>query len=80
MSIFYPDNEKRKTRLLELSTDTQTFLHDIKGKYMDFKQLNSEINSKIAELFEQAGLKPPELTQFDILKAKGVCINICKPT
>lgn len=71
MSIFFPDNEKRKARLVELSTDTQTFLHQVKDKYAEFKVLNSEINHKITQLYEQAGLKPPETTQFDILKARG---------
>ena len=28
MGIFFPDNEKRKTRLIEISTDTQDFLYN----------------------------------------------------
>ncbi|MCM3782535.1 hypothetical protein M3231_06090 [Neobacillus mesonae] len=71
MSIFYPDNEKRKARLIELSADTQTFLYQLKGKYAEFKELSEEINKKIAIMYTQQGLTPPEITSFDILKASG---------
>ncbi|MBN3524539.1 hypothetical protein [Paenibacillus apiarius] len=76
MSIFFPDNEKRKNRLLELSADTQNFIAVSKQDYEQFKNLNAVINQKIAQLYANAGLTPPGITQLDILKAAGAAQEV----
>jgi hypothetical protein len=76
MSIFFPDNEKRKNRLLELSVDTQNFLAFSRQDYEQFKSLNAIINEKIAHLYTNAGLTPPAKTQLDILKAAGAAQDV----
>ena len=69
--IFFPDNENRKIRLLELSKDTQYFMNQAQDAYKKFTSLNTEINQKIFQLYLNSGLKPPQVTNIDILKIAG---------
>ncbi|MFD2179639.1 hypothetical protein [Veronia pacifica] len=78
MSIFYPDNDKRKKRLLELSSDAHHFLSDAKSACADFHQLLPEVNSRIAAVYRKAGLKPPGVHSVDILKTAGVVDQMSK--
>ncbi|WDH83257.1 hypothetical protein [Paenibacillus urinalis] len=76
MSIFFPDNDKRQARLIELSSDTQNFLNQLKNNYAEFTLLNQEINAKIADLYTQHGLTVPDVTSFDILQASGAAHDV----
>ena len=76
MGIFFPDNDKRQTRLIELSTDTQEFLFEATTDYTDFRKLNAQVNKQIAEAYDKAGLKPPSTTKVDILKAAGIADSV----
>ncbi|MEC2074424.1 hypothetical protein [Alkalihalophilus marmarensis] len=69
MSIFFPDNEKRHDRLLELSSDTQIFLYDLKDLYKEFVSVIENINDRVARLYQREGLAIPEITTIDILNA-----------
>lgn len=76
MSFFYPDNDHRNARLVELGGDCQLFLSDAKAAYARFRQLIVQVNTKIAEVYRSAGLKPPGVTAIDILKAGGAVTSI----
>jgi hypothetical protein len=69
MSIFFPDNDNRHDRLIQLSSDAQTFLQAAKSDYTTFRSLIAEINQEIAELYRRAGLTPPNVTTADIISA-----------
>jgi hypothetical protein len=69
MSIFFPDNDKRHTRLIELSSDAQSFLQASKNSYAEFKTLIAAVNTEIAALYQRAGLPPPDRTTADIITA-----------
>ncbi len=76
MSIFFPDNDNRHSRLIELSSDTQSFLDDAKKAYQEFKLLNTEVNVKIVAVYQKAGLTPPSVSPIDILEAQKAVHNI----
>lgn len=72
----FPDNDKRQARLIELSSDTQNFLNQLKNNYAEFTILSQEINAKIADLYTQHGLTVPDVTSFDILQASGAAHDV----
>jgi len=73
MAIFHPDNDSRKQRLVELTSDAQNYLKDAKAAYQQFTSLNSQINAKLSDLYKRAGLGAPSTTSAEILKdAKAV--------
>lgn len=76
MSIFFPDNKKRQSRLLELSSDSQVFLHEAKNDYARFKELTTQVNAKIAQVYEKSGLTPPGSTSLNILEIAGVAQSV----
>ena len=76
MSIFFPDNDNRRSRLIELSSDTQSFLNDAKKAYQEFTSLNTEVNAKIVAVYQKAGLTPPSVSPIDILEAQKAVHNI----
>ncbi|MEC2074423.1 hypothetical protein [Alkalihalophilus marmarensis] len=69
MPIFFPDNDKRKTRLIELATDTQNYLHDAANEYQEFKALLDHVNSQVASIYKEANLGQPNVQTVDVLKA-----------
>jgi hypothetical protein len=76
MSIFFPDNDNRRARLIELSSDTQDFLNDAKNAYQEFTTLNTEVNAKIVAVYQKAGLTPPTVSSIDILQAQKPIYDI----
>jgi hypothetical protein len=72
MPIFFPDNEHRQSRLIELGTDTQTFLFDATNGYAQFKTLLDQVNGQIADAYKEAKLQPPAVSSHDVLKIAGV--------
>src|SRR5512145_3230468 len=71
MSIFFPDNDLRQARLVELSADAQYSLQLAKAGFAEFKTLAATINQAIALLYQRSGLSPPATTNLDILRASG---------
>jgi hypothetical protein len=76
MSIFFPDNDNRRNRLIQLSSNTQSFLNDAKKAYQEFTSLNTEVNVKIVAVYQKAGLTPPLVSPVDILEAQKTVNNI----
>jgi hypothetical protein len=76
MSIFFPDNDNRRNRLIELSSDSQSFLSDAKNSYKEFTDLNAEVNAKIVAVYNKAGLTPPPVSNLDILQAQKSVYDI----
>lgn len=72
MPIFFPDNEKRKERLIELGTDAEDYLQESVSDYQSFQTLLKEVNKQIADVYQAAGLKPPSTRSVDILEQAGV--------
>jgi hypothetical protein len=72
MPIFFPDNQNRQTRLIELGTDTQNFLFDTATNYGNFKAILDHANKAIADAYNGANLKPPSVQSHDVLKIAGV--------
>ena len=72
MPIFFPDNDNRKTRVIQLGSDAQEYLHQAKEDYDTFEALLSTVNAQIAQVYQDAGLEPPGVTSVDILKASEV--------
>ncbi|GAK41713.1 hypothetical protein PUW24_10830 [Paenibacillus urinalis] len=68
MPIFYPDNDNRKRRLIELATDTENFLYDATANYNDFKALCTQVNAQIVSVYQEAGLKQPDISQINVIK------------
>ncbi|MCM3782536.1 hypothetical protein M3231_06095 [Neobacillus mesonae] len=68
MPIFFPDNDKRKTRLIELATDTENFLYDATTYYRDFKSLCNVVNKQIADVYQEAGLQKPDISQINVIQ------------
>jgi hypothetical protein len=76
MPIFFPDNQNRQTRLIELGTDTQTFLFDAATAYADYKALLDIVNQQIADAYRSANLTPPDVQSKDVLNIAGVTDQI----
>ncbi|WP_019419517.1 hypothetical protein [Paenibacillus sp. OSY-SE] len=76
MGIFFPYNDKRKVRLLELSTDTEHFFYDATADYQDFKKLCEVVNKQIVAVYNEAGLKAPDIKQVDVIKQTGITNDI----
>lgn len=76
MPIFFPDNDKRKTRLIEMATDTENFLYDATTSYADFKALCDVVNKQIADVYKEAGLGIPKVTNIDVIKAADPASDI----
>lgn len=72
MTIFYPDNDKRTERVLELGTDAQSFLYQSTLDYGTFTTLMSTVNQQLADVYKQSGLQPPSVTTVNILQQAGV--------
>lgn len=72
MLIFFPDNDNRKTRVIQLGSDAQEYLYQAKEDYDTFEALLSTVNAQIAQVYQEAGLEPPGVTSVDILKASEV--------
>ncbi|MFD2179640.1 hypothetical protein [Veronia pacifica] len=72
MSITYPDNEKRQTRLVELGTDAQDYLFQAQTDYDTFEELLGEVNQVIADVYREANLQAPSVRKVDIFKESGV--------
>jgi hypothetical protein len=71
-SIFYPHNGARKIRLIEMATDTQSFLYEALNDYVEFKSLTAQVNEQIMTAYDKAGLQPPSTKQVDIIKAEDI--------
>lgn len=63
----YDDNPKRVQRLSELTSDTQSVVGDAKALYAAFLKASGELNSKLAAVYAQAKLQPPDPDSHDIL-------------
>jgi hypothetical protein len=72
MPIFFPDNDNRKKRVLELGSEAQNYLYQAQQDYNTFTSLLTTINTQIAQVYKDAGLTPPSLTPVDIFKAADV--------
>lgn len=72
MGIFFPDNDKRKFRLIEMATDAQEFLFESTTDYDEFKKLSAQVNKQVTDAYSKAGLKPPGVKKVDILKLAGI--------
>lgn len=72
MPIFFPDNDKRKSRVIELGSDAQNYLFQAQSDYEQFETLLTTINNQIANTYEEAGLTAPPVTSVDIFKAADV--------
>jgi hypothetical protein len=68
MPIFFPDNDNRKARVLELGSEAQNFLYQATDDFNTFTALLSTVNSQIADAYREAGLEPPKTSPVDILK------------
>jgi hypothetical protein len=75
MSIFFPDNEKRRARLIQLTTDTSAFLCESAELYRDFQRVLGELDEHIATAYRAAGLTPPGMSEVDVLAAARVPID-----
>jgi hypothetical protein len=67
MSIFFPDNDKRHDRLIQLGADTQGFLTQAKTHYQEFRSLLTQANGRIAAVYQRAGLQAPTMSTVDVL-------------
>jgi len=76
MPIFFPDNDKRRARLVELSADAQGFLTEAKTTYKQFLALNTQVNARIAAVYQKAGLARPSVSPIDILRAQKSVYDI----
>jgi hypothetical protein len=72
MPIFFPDNDNRKTRVIQLGSDAQEYLYRAKEDYDTFEALLTTVNAQISQVYQEAGLEPPGVTSVDILKASEV--------
>ena len=72
MPIFFPDNDNRKTRVIQLGSEAQDYLYQAQKDYEDFETLLTTVNVQIAQVYQEAGLQPPGVTKVDILKASEV--------
>jgi len=72
MPIVYPDNPKRKTRLIQLGSDAQDYLQEALSDYNTLQQRLSQVNESIAQVYRDAGLTPPSVRKVDIFKEAGV--------
>jgi hypothetical protein len=68
----FDDNANRATRLTELTTDFQSILADAKNLYAAFLKSNSELNSKLAAVYQKANLDPPKISDQDILAGTDI--------
>jgi hypothetical protein len=66
--IFFPDNDKRQTRLIELGTDSQNFLYEATNIYEKFQQQCIETNQLILDTYNKADLSEPDTDSVDIFK------------
>jgi hypothetical protein len=72
---FFPDNKFREARLLQLSTDVQSYFNEAKKTYEHFVQLLKEVNKLIANVYKKANLTPPSLTDADIFDGKKALLK-----
>jgi hypothetical protein len=72
MPIFFPDNDNRKARVIQLGSDAQEYLYQAHTDYTDFEALLKIVNNSIADTYTAAGLQPPGITSVDIYKAAEV--------
>jgi hypothetical protein len=72
MPIFFPDNENRKMRVIQLGSDAQQTLYQAQKDYETFEATLPMINQRIAQVYQAAGLQPPTVTSVDIFKAAEV--------
>lgn len=76
MSLFYPDNDKRHARLVEIATDCRLTLATAKDDFAHFKNLSASVNKKLAAIYAQAGLTAPQTTAVDVLHDQKVLHGI----
>ena len=72
MSITYPDNVKRQGRVYQLGTDTQDYLNEAADAFQQLQDTLKHVNDQIAKIYNQAGLRSPEVQVVDVLKEVGV--------
>jgi hypothetical protein len=72
MTITYPDNPKRETRVRELATTIQNDLFEARRDFLEFKALCATANAKIAEAYAEAGLTAPEVSDHEVAELEGV--------
>lgn len=72
MGIFFPDNDNRKARVLELGSEAQNFLYQATEDFNTFTALLATVNQQIADAYREAGLEPPKTTPVDILQSAQV--------
>ncbi|MBD0254429.1 MAG: hypothetical protein ICV83_01820 [Cytophagales bacterium] len=68
MSLFYPDNDKREKRVLELASDTQKYFSWAETDYNRFAVLLEDVNSQIARIYREAGWQDPPVVRVEIFK------------
>lgn len=69
MGIFYPDNDNRKARVIELGSEAQNYLHQGSEDYGTFQALLADVNKQISDVYKEAGLTPPSVTPVEIISA-----------
>lgn len=69
------DNDKRKTRVLELGSQAKLFLDEATNDYELFQAETEVLNKKLADLYVAAGLTPPPPKSVEILKAQGTGLD-----
>jgi len=72
MPCFVPDNDNRKTRVVQLGAEAQEFLFEAQKDYAAFQDLLTVVNGQITNTYKEAGFKPPGTTSIDIVKATHV--------
>lgn len=58
MHNLFPDNHKRRARWIELYTDIESLLPQMKEKYKHFKELNDELHDKLGLLYTEHDCAP----------------------
>ena len=72
----FDDNPNREARLRELTSDTQSILAESKTSYADFLSVNQKLNTKLAQVFAQANLQPPALSDTDVLAGTALADDV----
>ena len=67
MSITWPDNENRKQRLIQLTTDCQNYLHESTESYEKMMVLIDKMNALVADAYVKSGLEAPPLEYAELI-------------
>ena len=72
---FYPDNPSRQERVSQLATDAAGYLQQANLAYASFETVIGEINTRIAALYEQAGIEVPPVITVDVAAESAMPIQ-----